>query len=252
MAGTVPTLEGKVALISGGARGMGAAEAKLLADRGAKVVIGATDGDRARAAAAAIGRERAIGVALEVRDAGQWKAAFAAGVDAFGEVNVLVNNAGIFHQATIAETSLETYRELIEVNQIGAFLGMQTSIPHLKGGGSIINIVSISAFAPLDLTAAYASTKSALLGLSKAAVTELGPLGIRVNMVHPGGVATDMGAPGGEVPDAYSKVPLGRIGASEDIARTVAFLASDDSAYLSGAEITVDGGWTTGTPSPWG
>lgn len=175
------------------------------------------------------------------------------GIDRFGHVDVLVNNAGIFHQATIADTPIERYRHLIEVNQIGVFLGMQTLAPHMAelGRGSIVNIVSISSFAPLDLTAAYASTKSALLAMSKAAVGELGPKGIRVNMIHPGGVATEMGAPQGNVPAEYSKAPLRRIGQPREIATVAAFLASDDSSYCSGAEILVDGGWTVGTRNPW-
>lgn len=130
---------------------------------------------------------------------------------------------------------------------------MQTLAPHMAelGRGSIINILSVSSFAPLDNTAAYASTKSALLGLSKAAVGEFGPLGIRVNMIHPGGIATEMGAPSGVIPKAYATTPLRRIGRPEEVAAVAAFLASDDSSYCTGAEILVDGGWTVGTRNPW-
>lgn len=183
----------------------------------------------------------------------QWNHALTAATDHFGYVDVLINNAGIFHQAPLTETPLGRYRELIEINQIGVFLGMQTLAPHMAtlGRGSIINNVSMSAFAPLDLTAAYASTKSALLALSKAAVSEFGPLGIRVNMIHPGGVATDMGAPGGQIPAVYDAAPLGRIGHPREIAAAAAFLASDDSSYCTGTEILVDGGWTAGTRNPW-
>ncbi len=246
-------LTGKVALITGAARGQGEAEARLFAERGAKVVIADVLDDAATKLVADLGDERALAVHLDVSDPDQWAAALAAAECAFGFVDVLVNNAGIYFQAPIAETPLERYRTLIDVNQIGVFLGMQTLAPHMAdlGHGSIVNIVSMSSFAPLDLTSAYASTKAALLGLSKAAVGELGPLGIRVNMVHPGGVATEMGAPGGVVPEAYSKAPLGRIGRPEEIAAAVAFLASDESSYCSGAELLVDGGWTVGTRNPW-
>jgi len=246
-------LDGKVALITGAARGQGAAEARLFAERGAKVVIADVLDEEANALAAEIGDHRAMAVHLDVSDPEQWADVLAAGVRTFGHVDVLVNNAGIYFQAPIVDTPLERYRTLIEVNQIGVFLGMQTLTPHMAelGRGSIVNIVSVSSFAPLDLTAAYASTKSALLAMSKAAVGELGPLGIRVNMIHPGGVATEMGAPQGVVPDEYSKAPLGRIGRPDEIAAVAAFLASDDSSYCSGAEILVDGGWTVGTRNPW-
>lgn len=246
-------LTGKIALISGSSRGQGAAEARYFAENGAKVIVTGTRRGAARAVAHQIGADRAIGVELDVGSPQQWSEALAAGIRAFGEVNVLVNNAGIYHQEPLLQTPLETYRALIEVNQIGVFLGMKSVIEHFAqgGGGSIINIVSISSFAPLDSTAAYASTKSALLGLSKAAVGELGPLGIRVNMIHPGGVATDMGAPDGEVPASYKRAPLGRIGRPEEIAAAAAFLASDASSYLTGAELVVDGGWTVGTRNPW-
>ncbi|MFE5707354.1 SDR family NAD(P)-dependent oxidoreductase [Rhodococcus koreensis] len=246
-------LTGKVALISGGSRGQGEAEARLFAERGAKVIVADILDDEAAKLMADIGADRALAVHLDVSDSQQWADALSAGIDAFGHIDVLVNNAGIFHQGTITETPVERYRRIIEVNQIGVFLGIQTLAPHMAeiGRGSIINIVSISSFAPLDYTAAYASTKSALLAMSKAAVGELGPQGIRVNMIHPGGVATEMGAPQGIVPTAYSKAPLGRIGQPREIATVAAFLASDDSSYCSGAEILVDGGWTVGTRNPW-
>ncbi|GHH09874.1 SDR family NAD(P)-dependent oxidoreductase [Streptomyces lanatus] len=246
-------LTGKVALISGAARGQGAAEARLFVERGAKVVIADVLDEDAWKLAADLGADNATAVHLDVSDPEQWAAALDAGREAFGKVDVLVNNAGIYFQGAITETPVERYRKLIDVNQIGVFLGMRTLAPHMAslGGGSIVNIVSMSSFAPLDLTSAYASTKSALLGMSKAAVGELGPLGIRVNMIHPGGVATDMGAPAGVVPEAYKQAPLGRIGEPREIATVAAFLASDDSSYCSGAEILVDGGWTVGTRNPW-
>jgi 3alpha(or 20beta)-hydroxysteroid dehydrogenase len=246
-------LTGKVALISGASRGQGEAEARLFAERGAKVIVADILDEDAEKVAADIGADRAVAVHLDVSDPQQWADALAVGVDTFGYVDVLVNNAGIYYQNPITETPLERYQLLINVNQIGVFLGMQTLAPHMAelGRGSIVNIVSMSSFAPLDYTAAYASTKSALLAMSKAAVGELGPKGIRINMIHPGGVATDMGAPAGVVPTVYDKAPLGRIGQPREIATVAAFLASDDSSYCTGSEILVDGGWTVGTRNPW-
>jgi len=245
-------LTGKVAIITGAARGQGEAEARLFVSCGAKVVIADVLKGEADAVAADLGADHALSVLLDVSDPGSWADTVQATVSTFGYLNVLVNNAGIYRHGHIVDTSLDDYRRLIEINQIGVFLGMQAVIPEMiaRGSGAIVNIVSISSFAPLDNTAAYASTKGAVRAMSKAAVTELGPQGIRVNMIHPGGVQTEMGAPGGQVPDEYAGVPLGRIGQPDDIARVAAFLASDDSAYCSGAEIVVDGGWTVGTSRP--
>ncbi|MFD5128879.1 SDR family NAD(P)-dependent oxidoreductase [Streptomyces olindensis] len=246
-------LTGKVALITGAARGQGEAEARLFVERGARVVVADVLDEDAQKLVADVGEDRALAVHLDVSDPAQWSSALDAAKSAFGQVDILVNNAGIYFQGPITETPVERYRKLIEVNQIGVFLGMQTLAPHMAeiGGGAIVNIVSVSSFAPLDLTAAYASTKSALLAMSKAAVGELGPQGIRVNMIHPGGVATEMGAPSGVVPQEYDNAPLGRIGQPREIATVAAFLASEDSSYCSGAEILVDGGWTVGTRNPW-
>lgn len=165
-------LTGKVALISGASRGQGAAEARLFTQRGAKVIVADILDDDAAKLVADLGADRAIAVHLDVSDPQDWRDALAAGIDAFGHVDVLINNAGIYFQGELTDTPVERYRQLIEVNQIGVFLGMQTLAPHMAeiGGGSIVNIVSVSSFAPLDYTSAYASTKSALLAMSKAAV----------------------------------------------------------------------------------
>lgn len=246
-------LNGRVALITGASRGQGEAEARLFAERGAKVVIADVLDEDAEKLAADIGVDRAVAVHLDVSDPANWNQALQQAVDAFGYVDVLVNNAGIYFQGELVDTPVERYRRLIDVNQIGVFLGMQTLAAHMTdlGRGSIINILSVSSFSPLDYTSAYASTKSALLAMSKAAVGELGPKGIRVNMIHPGGVATEMGAPAGVVPTEYEKAPLGRIGQPREVATVAAFLASEDASYCSGAEILVDGGWTVGTRNPW-
>jgi 3alpha(or 20beta)-hydroxysteroid dehydrogenase len=192
-------LVGRVALITGASRGQGAARARLrhacspnAARRSSSPTSSTT---RPKSLAADIGADRAIAVHLNVSDPRDWQGALDEAITPFGYVDVLVNNAGIFHQGDLIDTHVELYRRLIEVNQIGVFPGMQVLAKHMAelGRGSIINIVSVCSFAPLDGTSAYASTKSALLALSKAAVGELGPKGIRVNMIHPGGVATEMG-----------------------------------------------------------
>lgn len=246
-------LDGTVVLITGSARGQGEAAARRLTERGAKVVLGARTLARAESLAQELGGDSACAVELDVTNEDHWASAVQTGIDRFGKLDALVNNAGQYAEGSILEYPLEAYRQLIEVNQIGTFLGMKAVIPCFtqQGKGSIVNVVSISSFSPLDSTSAYASTKSAVVGLSLAAVGELGPHGIRVNMIHPGGIATDMGAPGGVVPAAYSKSPLGRIGEPEEIAGVIAFLVSDDSSYMTGAQLLVDGGWTTGTRNPW-
>jgi 3alpha(or 20beta)-hydroxysteroid dehydrogenase len=245
-------LTGKVALITGAAQGQGEAEARLFAARGARVVVSDVLRDAAEAVATDIGRDVALPAYLDVSDPHSWAEVVGSTLDAFGQIDILVNNAGIYRHGHLVDTDLADYRRLIAVNQVGVFLGMQAVVPAMaeRRQGSIVNVVSISSFAPLDNTSAYASTKAAVVGMTKAAVSEFGPLGIRVNMIHPGGVQTEMGAPGGQVPAEYAAVPLGRIGQPEDIARVAAFLASDDSAYCSGAEIVVDGGWTVGTRRP--
>ncbi|MGY4691028.1 SDR family NAD(P)-dependent oxidoreductase [Salibacterium sp. K-3] len=145
--------------------------------------------------------------------------------------------------------TVDDYQQMINVNQFGIFLGMQTVIPYMEKQqkGSIVNNVSVSAFAPISQSSAYAATKASVVAMSKAAAVELGKKGIRVNMIHPGGIETDMATEGKGVPESYQSVPLGRIGQPEEIARAAAFLASDESSYCTGAEIVVDGGMTLGS-----
>ena len=243
-------LDGKVALLSGAAHGQGAVEAELFVAEGARVVLGDVLDDEVQAVASALG-DAAVPITLDVTDAGAWAAAVELAERSFGRLDVLVNNAGIMRAGMVADIALDDYRTVIEVNQIGTLLGMQAAIPALSraGGGSIVNISSIDGITPMVGMVAYAASKFAVRGMTKVAALELGPLGIRVNSVHPGGVRTPMTSPdavGFDVRPLFAGLPLGRIGEAEEIAPMVAFLASDESSYCTGAEFVIDGGWIAG------
>lgn len=242
-------LNNNVILITGANRGQGKAIAEYLADSGAMVAIGARNYDAAKEVAEMIGEERAYPVQLDVTKELEWKSAVNKVISKFGKLDVLVNNAGVLKRKAFRELTLDDYQELINVNQLGVFMGMQAVIPQMEKQqkGSIINNVSISAFAPISRSSAYAATKASVVAMSKAAAIELGPIGIRVNMIHPGGIETKMATEGKGVPAYYDSVPLGRIGQPAEIASVVAFLASDESSYCTGTEIVVDGGMTLGT-----
>lgn len=245
----MPNLKDHVILVTGANRGQGKAIAEHLASLGGIVVVGARDYEKACEVAIDIGQDRAYPVQLDVTKESQWKEAIDKIINQFGKIDVLVNNAGILIRKPFTEITLQDYQALIDVNQLGVFLGMQSVIPYMEKQqkGSIVNNVSISAFAPIEHSSAYAATKASVVALSKAAAIELGPKGIRVNMVHPGGIETKMATQGQGVPESYNSVPLGRIGQSDEIARAVAFLASDESSYCTGTEIVVDGGMTLGS-----
>ena len=249
-------LDGKVAIISGAARGQGEAEARLFVAEGAAVVIGDVLDDRAAAVAAELG-DRARSVHLDVRDPADWAAAVATAELAFGPVDVLVNNAGILRYHRLVDVPLDEYREVVEVNQIGTLLGMQAVVPSMEraGGGSIVNVSSTAGLQGSSTTTAYTATKFAVRGMTKVAAVELGPLGIRVNSIHPGGIDTEMvrpgdGPPGGpgseELNQRFAGIPLGRVGQAEEVARMALFLASDESSYSTGSEFVCDGGSTAG------
>ncbi|MBW2426989.1 MAG: glucose 1-dehydrogenase [Deltaproteobacteria bacterium] len=253
-------LQGKVALISGAARGMGQAEARLFAAEGAKVVLGDVVDDEGKAVASEIG-EAAIYRHLDVTSEEDWSAAATATREAFGRLDVLVNNAGIGEMVPFAEMSLEDYRRVTEVNQTGVFLGMKAAIEPMTeaGGGSIINISSIDGLVGANCVLHYVASKWAVRGMTKAAAMELAPRGIRVNSVHPGFIRTMIGNPegiarpeGDSLLDDFTKrwTPMGRTGVPEDIAKLVLFLASDESAYSTGSEFVADGGMIAGYPSP--
>ena len=250
-------LDGKVALISGAARGMGAEEARLFVAEGAKVVVGDVLDAPLKELAEELGGA-ALAVHLDVTDEEEWQAAVAATVDAFGRLDVLVNNAGILGvPMPLAMTPVEQYRKVIEVNQVGVFLGMKSAVGALadSGGGSIINISSVDGLLGQSAMIPYVSSKFAVRGMTKTAAQELGMLGIRVNSVHPGYIDTDMLSAENVGVDLkamfhFENVPAGRLGQPDDVARVVLFLASDDSAFCTGAEFVVDGGLTSGVPVP--
>ncbi|MCC2252505.1 glucose 1-dehydrogenase [Virgibacillus sp. AGTR] len=241
-------LEDKVVLVTGASRGQGEAQVRYFLSLGARVIIAARELNDAEKLSQEFDKNKTLPVKLDVTNEVQWERSIHAAIEAFGRIDVLVNNAGLYYNAALTETELHQYREIINVNQIGVFLGMQSVIPIMsqQKKGSIINNVSISAFAPLDGTAAYASTKAAVVAMSKATAVEVGKDGIRINIVHPGGINTGMAQTSGTIP-IYSQTPLGRIGEPQEVAHVIGFLASDQSSYCTGAEIVVDGGLTLGT-----
>jgi 3alpha(or 20beta)-hydroxysteroid dehydrogenase len=234
-------LAGKVALITGSAGGQGAAAARLFVAEGAQVVLTDVRDDGGESLAGELG-EAATYQRLDVSDAGDWTAAVAHALAVFGRLDVLVNNAGINLTASLEETAEADFMRLVEVNQLGPWLGARAALPamRLAGGGAIVNVGSIGSLTGLASKSAYLSTKWALRGLTQCLAAELGADGVRVNCVHPGGVATAMTA--GVSADAFERLPLPRLGRPEEIARAVLFLACDDSSYCTGSELVVDGG----------
>jgi len=246
-------LDDKVALISGGARGQGAAAAARFTAEGARVVIGDLLDDRGAETAAACG---ATYEHLDVADADSWAAVVDATVARHGRLDVLLNNAGILRVGTLEATTPETYMESVRVNQFGTFLGMQAVVPAMRaaGGGSIVNTSSISGMQGRGGVFSYVATKWAVRGMTKAAALELGRFGIRVNSVHPGAIDTEM-IRGGDTASVdqdayYATLPIPRVGRADEVATLVLFLASDDSAYCTGAEFVIDGGVLAGQPVP--
>jgi 3alpha(or 20beta)-hydroxysteroid dehydrogenase len=250
----MPRLEGKVVLISGAARGQGAAEARLLAAEGARVVLGDVLDDDGTAVAAELGDDRAAYEHLDVTSDADWAAGVQAAVSRFGALHVLVSNAGIAPRPKpIIRTSPEEYRRVIEVNQVAAFLGIRAAAPVIAeaGGGSIVLTSSVNGMVGAGGIAGYASSKFALRGLAKSAALELGRYQIRVNTIHPGPIDTAMVQPeswGGfdMRPGLAASMPLGRIGQPEEVAELVCYLASDASAFCTGSEFVIDGGFLAG------
>jgi NAD(P)-dependent dehydrogenase (short-subunit alcohol dehydrogenase family) len=246
-------LKGKVALISGGARGQGAAEARLFASEGARVVIGdVLDGDAARTTEEINGKaggRAAAALHLDVTRAADWRAAVDTCQREFGGLDILVNNAGIFNTTGLEDTTEELWDTVVNINQKGVWLGMKFAVPAMRkrGGGSIVNISSVAGLTGSPGATAYHGTKGAVRLLSKAAAVQYGPDQIRVNSVHPGIIATQMIdiIPREQRARFASHLPLRREGTAEDVARVVLFLASDDASYVTGAEFVVDGGLNT-------
>jgi 3alpha(or 20beta)-hydroxysteroid dehydrogenase len=242
-------LEGKVALISGAARGMGEQTARIFVREGAKVVLGDILPE-VKDVAAALGDD-ALGVVLDVTDAQSWRDAVAAGEERFGKVDVLVNNAGILVMDELEKTDDATFKRIFDVNAFGPFLGMREVVPALKraGGGAIVNLSSVEGLGGNRFLVAYSGSKFAVRGMTKSAAIELARDGIRVNSVHPGGIDTPMTrafVPGDDDMATFigKQVPLRRTGRPEEIGEAVAFLASDAASYITGAELAIDGGST--------
>lgn len=239
-------LDGKVALITGGARGQGAAEAELFVEAGAQVVITDVLDDDGQATAERLGGACDF-VHHDVASEDDWKMVIDAVVDRHGRLDVLVNNAGIFRVAGLSETSMEMWQQMLAVNQTGVFLGMRTAAPAMQanGAGSIINISSIAGMKSAGLAHAYSATKWAVRGMSKSAAVELAPHGVRVNSVHPGIIETAMLHEfGGLRAGLEQRIPMGRTAAADEVGKLVLFLASDDSSYCTGHEFVVDGAMT--------
>ena len=247
-------LAGKVALVTGAAQGQGAAEARRFAAEGAKVVIADVQYDKARVLVGEIGVSSAMVAPLDVTDPEQWDRAVRATVQAFGTLDVLVNNAGIAVPPTLLdEVSLEDHRRILAVNLDGVMLGMRAVVDVMKdaGGGSIVNIASIDGLVGVAGMASYAASKFGVTGLTRTAALELGRFGIRVNSIHPGVIASPMvdRAPP-EVRERLDRLmaqqPIPRMGTPEEVASLALYLASDESSYCTGAQFVIDGGHLAG------
>ena len=245
-------LEGKVALISGGARGQGAVEARLFASQGAKVVIGDILDDLGRQVEAEIAEAggEITYVHLDVTSEADWNDAVRTAVESYGKLDILINNAGILIRANVEDTTEEDWDRIMDINAKGVFLGTKAAIPAMRdaGGGSIINISSVAGLQGSPQSAAYSSTKGAVRILTKSTAIQYAKENIRCNSVHPGIIYTDMTSDSLDTDEGQrnwmNRVPLGRLGQSEDVANGVLFLASDESSYMTGSELVIDGGIT--------
>lgn len=239
-------VDGKVVLISGGARGMGASHVRLLVAEGAKVVFGDILDDDGKALADEVGPSARY-VHLDVTQPDDWTAAVDLAVAEFGKLNVLVNNAGIVNGAPLQRFSLAKWQQIIDVNLTGTFLGMRAVIDSMiaAGGGSIMNVSSIEGLRGAPWAHGYVASKWAVRGLAKSAALELAPHNIRVNSIHPGLIRTPMTA---DIPDDMVTIPLGRPAEPHEVSSFVLFLASDESSYSTGSEFIMDGGLVTAVP----
>ncbi|MEX2292440.1 MAG: glucose 1-dehydrogenase [Acidimicrobiales bacterium] len=242
-------LEGKVAIVTGAARGQGEAHARRFVAEGSSVLLTDVLDAEGEQVAESLGAGAAYRH-LDVSSEEEWVAAVADAEERFGPVSVLVNNAGILDFAPIHKQDVERFRRVIDVNLVGTMLGMKSVAPSMQraGGGSIINVSSNGGIWGLPSLGAYVSSKWAVRGLSKSAALDLGPIGVRVNSLHPGGIDTPMTNFGGESDESsFAKsLPIPRMGRVEEVANVVTFLASDEASYVTGAEWSVDGGATAG------
>ena len=247
------SLKGKVAIVTGAARGIGHAIASAFIEAGAQHVVCADILRDNEASLPDQGRRSAI---LDVRDETQWQELVRQTASDHGRIDILVNNAGVLTFGLVEETDPEEFRRLMDVNVTGTFLGMRAVIPHMKAerSGAIVNLSSASAMQPSNFVSAYAASKFAVRGLSRASALELGPHGIRVNTVHPGGVNTPMTNPGNapqqDLDSGFGFVPMQRGCQPEEVAAAVTYLASDAAAYCNGTELVIDGGMTAGVYFP--
>jgi len=245
-------VEGKVALISGGAGGIGSATAELLAREGASVVIGDLLEQEGHSIEHSIKRSggQALFINLDVTDGASWDRAVEAAVSNFGKLDILVNNAGISHRAGVEDTSAEAWDRVISVNVKGVFLGTKAAIPAMRiaGGGSIINISSIYGLVGSVTSSAYHASKGAVRIFNKSTAIQYASENIRANSVHPGFVDSPMTRAHHDDSNIHqervAKMPLGRMGQPEDIAAGILYLASDESSFVTGAELVIDGGMT--------
>ena len=245
-------LEGKVALITGAARGQGAAEAKLFAQEGAKVLLADVSDPEGIAVAAEIAEAGgdAVYVHLDVTNEAEWDAAVQKAVSSFGKLDILVNNAGIWRRGHVMETSSEQWDDIMGVNAKGVFLGTKAAIPEMRkaGGGSIVNISSTAGLVGSKTSSAYSASKGAVRIFSKSTAVQYASEGIRANSIHPGPIDTDMGDqvwPDVASRDAsIARTALSRIGTAQDIAYGALYLASDEASFVTGSELVIDGGVT--------
>jgi len=237
-------LEGKVAIITGAARGQGEATARLFVENGAKVAITDMNDEGVRQVAASLG-DAAIGLKHNVADEGEWAQVVAATLAAFGKIDVLVNNAGVFVNGAVDQVTVADMQRAFSINVLGAFMGIQAVLPHLAPGSSIVNIGSASGLMGMADMLPYATSKWAMRGMTRSAARDLAPRQIRVNAVLPGVVDTPM-VRNDDMPDFVERmgkpIPLGRPADAIEIARVSLFLASDASSFMVGADVVVDGG----------
>jgi 3alpha(or 20beta)-hydroxysteroid dehydrogenase len=239
-------LDGKVAIITGAARGQGAAAARRFVDEGAQVVIADVNDEAGKELAQELGAA-AVYRHLDVSAEEEWDAVVGEAVQTLGGLHVLVNNAGVLHFSALTDTTLADYERVVRINQFGCFLGMRAAARVMGAGGSIVNVSSVEGIAGMPMVVAYTASKFAIRGMTKVAALELGPRGIRVNSVHPGMIDTKMvqDAIGGhevDVTPVTRKLALRRVGRPEEVAELVVFLASDRSSYSTGSEFVADGG----------